>query len=418
MSTESTTDPPTGRDDFAADDVITIDGQPGLTVGQLAAIAFANDPPGPASLGTLFTGLGAAFAELFDLRSMCASSGCDNPASYIGVFVPPAAGKAPMPSVRYCETCASYLHAAGMFTGVTNLLGRPCRPPEPGSEGRHNTAIGWTHWPGTVGATIVSVTGCDPASPGCDNCYAALASSMPRLTRLDKYQGVAVDGKFTGVVKMHPHVLDAAVRKQRSHTWFHNSMSDTFHPKVPDGHIAYHFAIAAATPWHNWINLTKRHARMAALLTSARFVDLVVANFERTFPALTFPGWPLPNMAVGVSVEDQQHADMRMPHLERVADHVACVAVSAEPLLGPVDLTRWLDGPAHNKLWVIGGGESGPNHRPVNLDDLRSLRDQCHLAGVPYYLKQIGGRLPTSGGRMLDGEEHNEWPAMAYREAT
>lgn len=413
MST--TTDRP--PDEFDPDDVITIDGRPGLTVGQLAELAFGNDPPGgPVDLGTLLSGLSEAAREVLGVPNLCESSGCGNPASYIGTFVRPAGGDR-RPHTRYCERCASYLHAADMFTDVTNLLLRPSRPPEPGTEGRHNTAIGWTHWPGTVGATIVSVTGCDKASPGCDNCFAALASSMPRLTRLEKYQGVAVDGEFTGVVKTHPHVFDAAVRKQRSHTWFHNSMSDTFHPKVPDGHIAYHFAVAAATPWHNWINLTKRHARMSSLLTSARFVDLVVANFERAFPGREFPGWPLPNMAVGVSVENQEWADIRMPHLERVADHVACVFVSAEPLLGLVDLTAWFGGSVQGKWWAIGGLESGPGFRTTDPGHVRALRDQCADHKVPFYFKQWGGPRPTSGGRLLDGVEHNAWPAMAYREA-
>lgn len=354
------------------------------------------------------------FAPALGLNPTCSSSDCDRPAEYVGTFVNQWKPESTRTGVLYCQRCGYAVHASGMFFDVRTLFGQPAYPVLP-YLGKHGTAIGWTHWPGTEGRTIVSVTGCDPCSAGCDNCYAEKASSSPRLQRLDKYRGVAVDGKWTGVVKMHPHVLEDALRVRKRVTWFHNSMSDTFHPKVPDGHIAWHYAVASATPHHNWIDLTKRHGRLGALLTSAKFHDLILANWERRFPDRPYPGWPLPNVAVGVSVENQDAANMRMPHLERVTDQVACVFVSAEPLIGPVNLTRWLTGPARTKLWVIAGGESGPGHRPVDLDHVRDLRDQCADAGVPFYFKQVGGAKPTSGGRVLDGVESDGWPAMAYR---
>ncbi len=399
------------RDEFDPDEIITIDGQPTITVGRLAEIAFENEAAYRKSVEA--AGLGILL-DTVEAPDACEFEGCDRAAEYVGIFLDPVEPRYNEPGTAYCGRCGHRAYAEGRFADVETLFGQPAVPPEP-FEGKHGTGIGWTHMPGTRGETIVSVTGCDPVSPGCDNCYSALASSMPRLTRLDKYAGVAVDGKFTGLIKLHPQVLNEALAKRRRTTWFHNSMSDTFHAKVPDGHIAHHFAIAAATPWHNWIDLTKRHGRMASLLTSDAFRELVVVNWKRMFPDRPFPGWPLPNIAVGVSVEDQQRADLRMPHLERIVDHVACVFVSAEPLLGPVDLTRWLDGPGHDKLWVIAGGESGPNHRPVDLDHVRALRDQCALFGVPFYYKQQGGLRPTSGGRLLDGAESDQWPAMAYR---
>lgn len=398
------------RDEFGPDEVITIDGQPTITVGQLAEIAFTQEAAYRRSMYD--SGLGALLPP--PRTVICSTAGCDRPAEYVGRFVNHTNPDRDLDDVVYCQRCGYLTHAGGMFVDVTTLYGQPACPVVP-YLGKHGTAIGWTHFPGTEGRTIVSVTGCDPASAGCDVCYAERASSSPRLQRLPKYQGVAVNGKWTGVIKMHPQVLEDALRIRKRITWFHNSMSDTFHPRVPDGHIAWHYAVAAATPHHNWIDLTKRHGRLGALLTSTRFHDLIEANWNRRFPDRPFPGWPLPNVAVGVSVENQAAANMRMPHLIRVVDQVPCVFVSAEPLIGRVDLTPWLTGPARSKLWVIAGGESGPGHRPVDLDHVRDLRDQCHYAGVPFFFKQVGGLKPTSGGRELDGAESTEWPAMAYR---
>ena len=105
-----------------------------------------------------------------------------------------------------------------------------------------------------------------------------------------------------------------------------------------------------------------------------------------------------------------------MPELVKVADHASCCFVSGEPLLAEVDLTPWMTRFPAGQLWIIGGGQSGKDYQPVDLNHLRRLRDDCNAHGVPFYLKQIGGPRPTSGGRTLDGREHEEFPAMAYRE--
>lgn len=290
---------------------------------------------------------------------------------------------------------------------------------------KHGTAIGWTHWPGTKGETLIDVTGCDPASPGCGahlgpgNCYSAVLSSStgPRgLAHHPRYEGVAVDGQFTGVVRLHPEMLEVPLHHVNRRTYFHNSMSDTFHPKVPDSFIAAHLAVMAFTVRHNSLELTKRHSRLAALLRSAAFRDLVEVEYRRRFggdaPDIT---WPLPNVAFGVSVEDQERAEMRMPKLVEAAQYAECVFVSAEPLLGEVNLAPWLPHFPPGRLWVIGGGQSGPGYQPVQLEHLRRLRDDCGQFGVPFFLKQIGGRRPTSGGKTLDGREHVAFPSMAYR---
>lgn len=287
------------------------------------------------------------------------------------------------------------------------------------ADGRHGTKISWTHWPCTTGETLVTVTGCDPASTGCDHCFSAVLSSSPRLRDHPKYVDVAVDGKFTGLVRVTPEVLLDAARWTKRRTIFYNSMGDTFHPKVPDRFIARSWAMAAGTVRHNWINFTKRHDRLRALLRAPRFRDLVLAEYRGLFgPAAPLFDWPLPNVAVGVSVENQAAADMRMPRLMDLVEHAACLAVSAEPLVGEPDLSPWLGQARPGQMWVIAGGESGDDYRPVDLDHVRTVRDACTDAGAAFYFKQVGGRTPNAGGRLLDGVVHNDLPAMAYRTVT
>ncbi len=291
---------------------------------------------------------------------------------------------------------------------------------------KHGTAIGWTHWPGTKGETLIVVTGCDPVSPACGAplgpgfCYSAVLSSSHGpvgLARHPKYQGVAVAGQFTGLIRIHPEVFDQADRWRNPRTIFEDSMGDWLHPKVPDEIVALSVAVTAGTRRHNWLKLSKRHGRLGSLIPSPRFRDLVLTQYRRRYgPGAPLFDWPLPNLALGVTVEDQTWARNRMPQLVRVAEHAACCFVSGEPLLDEVDLTEWMPQFPTGKLWVIGGGQSGKNYQPVRFSHLRRLRDDCADHKVPFYLKQIGGPRPTSGGRQLDGREHDGFPAMAYRE--
>jgi protein gp37 len=297
----------------------------------------------------------------------------------------------------------------------------------PGVAGqKHGTAIGWTHWPRTRGVTLGAVTGCDPVSPACGMprgpgyCYSAVLSSSygpAGLARHPKYAGVAVDGQFTGVIKLHPAVFDEADRWRKSRTIFETSMGDWLHPKVPDEFVALSMAVTAGTLRHNWLKLSKRHGRLGSLIGSPRFRDLVLTQYRRRYgPSAPLFDWPLPNLALGITVEDQTWAGRRMPELVKVSEHAACCFVSAEPLLGTVDLTPWMPLFPAGQLWIIGGGQSGRSYQPVSLDDLRRLRDDCAKHQVAFWLKQIGGARPTSGGKTLDGCEHAELPAMAYRE--
>jgi protein gp37 len=189
-------------------------------------------------------------------------------------------------------------------------------------------------------------------------------------------------------------------------------MSDLFHDAIPDRYIAEVFAVMALAPQHTFQVLTKRHARMRSLLTNGHWLMSVAVAMEARQPysidAFEPPLLPLPNVWLGVSIENQHWADIRVPKL---LDTPAAVRfLSAEPLLGPVDLAEYvrcgddrLGHTCHGCTvdWVITGGESGTGARPMHPDWARSLRDQCTSAGVPFLFKQWGEWAPV-----LDNATH------------
>jgi len=294
------------------------------------------------------------------------------------------------------------------------------------------THIEWTE------ATWNPLAGCTAVSPGCDRCYAARDASG-RLVHLPLYAGLAKAGVFTGEVRLAPERLDQPLRWRKPRRIFVNSMSDLFHEKVPDEYIARVFATMAAAEQHTFQVLTKRHGRMRALLSSEQFQG-AVQGLRLDLVGLTLPWakWPLPNVWLGVSAEDQHWADIRIPVL---LDTPAAVRwISAEPLLGPIELQwcaginaieqDWIaggTGAAHPFLdWVVVGGESGPGARPIHPDWAGDLRDQCTGAGVPFLFKQWGewchqdqlapdvwARIRVgkkAAGRLLDRRTWDEYP--------
>jgi protein gp37 len=275
------------------------------------------------------------------------------------------------------------------------------------------TSIEWTD------KTWNPVRGCSLVSPGCTNCYAmkqAHRFSAPGrpyagLTVLTEHHGP----RWSGVVRTVPEMLAEPLRWRKPCRIFVNSMSDLFHESVPDEYISAVFAVMAACPQHTFQILTKRAERMAAWFTNrsrAPIDDLTSAAyavFSKTHPGggaterATCPArgawtWPLPNVWIGVSVEDQQRADERIPCLLRIP--AAVRFLSCEPLLGPLDLKlhpmREGAGPRPFKAsgidWVIIGGESGPGARPFDLAWGRSIVEQCKAAGVPVFMKQLGSQ--------------------------
>lgn len=239
-----------------------------------------------------------------------------------------------------------------------------------------------------VDKTWNPVTGCTKISPGCKYCYAERAAR-----RLAGRFGYPVNEPFR--VTLHPDRLDQPLRWREPRMILVCSMSDLFHEDIPTEFIIRIFDTIRATPHHIYQVLTKRPARMLSLLKH---------------PLGMLTAWPLPNVWLGVTAENQQTADKRIPLLLQTP--AAVRFVSCEPLLGSVDLSRYLSCPecggsgyavnGHGSGepcgcnagpwldWVIVGGESGPGARPMHPDWVRSLRDQAQAAGISFLFKQWG----------------------------
>jgi protein gp37 len=240
------------------------------------------------------------------------------------------------------------------------------------------SAIEWTE------VTWNPVTGCDRVSAGCEHCYAATLAKRLKAMGAAKYQNdgcAATSGPGFGLT-LHPQVLVEPLRWRAPRVVFVNSMSDLFHAQVPISFINDVFQVIAETPQHTYQVLTKRSMRLRRI---AEKLD-----------------WPK-NLWMGVSVENARVLN-RVDHLREVP--AAVRFLSCEPLLGPLDGIK-LDGID----WVIAGGESGPDHRMMDIAWARGIRDACKGEGVPFFFKQWGGRTSKSLGRMLDGEMWDEMPA-------
>lgn len=326
-----------------------------------------------------------------------------------------------------------------------------------------NSSIEWTD------ATWNPVRGCSIVSKGCTNCYAMKfahrfsgpGKAFAGLTTLSKGGPV-----WNGKIKLVPEMLDQPMRWKQPRRIFVNSMSDLFHEDIPDEFIDRVFAVMALSPQHTFQILTKRPGRMKEWFeerwqgTPAQRIEFeglppldipaggetgregqveeACEEFLQAFK-LADPGkkhlwtpegsckamqwkWPLPNVWLGVSVEDQKTADERIPLLLQTPAAVRWI--SAEPLLGPVSF-RWAKwhnyypegwrerGESQGHLdgmkgidWIVVGGESGPGARPMNPEWPRAIRDQCVAAGVPFFFKQWGGWAPeiVSAGGNLGGD--------------
>ena len=335
------------------------------------------------------------------------------------------------------------------------------------------TGISWAD------ATWNPVVGCAVVSPGCTNCYAMRdAARVIRCAnganRASHYEGLVEPSKagpvWTGKVARAPdHILTKPLSWRKPRRVFVNSMGDLFHESVPDEWIDRVFAIMVLAPQHTFQVLTKRARRMQNYCrnveTPRRIAEVAFILMMKFDLDILFGAWPLPNVWLGVTAEDQTRANERIPDL--LATPAALRFVSVEPMLGPVDLRnvspadkyeidalngydfdQGLVGPRLD--WVICGGESGPDARPMHPDWARSLRDQCKAARAPFFFKQWGewhpcqmidstcypmpGHAPFDSwttpvfddhphdgwnwhrlgarraGHLLDGREHHEFP--------
>jgi len=305
------------------------------------------------------------------------------------------------------------------------------------------TNISWTT------ETWNPIVGCSIDTKGCTNCYAMRqAWRFSHNPSTPQYHGTAklVNGNpvWTGKMNLAQKAMLKPLHHKKPTTYFVNSMGDLFHENVPDEWIDQVFAVMAMRPQHTFQILTKRAERMRKYMTSlkspSRKFDILLAG-RRTGVTLretkdiddAISTLPLPNVWLGVSCEDQTTADLRIPALLQTP--AAIRFVSCEPLLGPVDF-HFIDGtisalhgieqvarengyiPGKYELteqldWVICGGESGPNARPMHPDWARSLRDQCVDAGVPFHFKQWGEFAPWDGDNW---EIPDGWDDVACRD--
>ena len=335
--------------------------------------------------------------------------------------------------------------------------------------------IEWT------GDTWEVTAGCSRVSSGCENCYAEklVGTRFYGMAKRREHDGVANGSpldlslnvinpktkKWNGHIELLEMNIDHPLKKKKPTVYFVNSRSDLFHEKVPFEYIDKVFAVMALCPRHRFQVLTKRPERMAEYLTKTRPIQLLdgdpfdeISTNEFVSGEITEitggedrgihgrllrEGWPLPNVWLGTSVEDQDAADKRIPQL------LACPAIgrfiSAEPLIGQVFLEipygcrscnhsgpqvfarqgcRQCGGTGDEPSigGVIAGGESGPfdDVRMCRLEWFRSIKDQCEGAGVPFFMKQMGVKchdfsddhapcLETKIGTGKGGDP-SEWP--------
>lgn len=234
-----------------------------------------------------------------------------------------------------------------------------------------NSRIEWTE------STWNPVTGCTKISAGCKNCYAERMAFRLQAMGSDNY----VNGFRLTV---HPDVLAVPLRWRQPRTIFVNSMSDLFHRDVPTDFILQTFDIFNKAPQHRFQILTKRSDRLLQLNHRLHWSQ---------------------NVWMGVTVE---HADytFRIDHLRQT--NAVVKFLSLEPLLAPIENIN-LDGID----WVIVGGESGPGARPVESEWVTDIRDQCLMAGVPFFFKQWGGVNKKKAGRLLEGRTWSQMPHLA-----
>jgi protein gp37 len=258
------------------------------------------------------------------------------------------------------------------------------------------------------------VLGCSKISAGCANCYAIrhvhrmAGNPNPKIADATSWLTVLENGQsnWTGKIRLIENRLLDPLRWRQPRRIFVCSLSDLFNHDNPDNNIDRVFATAALCPQHTFMVLTKSPHRMMQYWSDLRrrlnLIFGIAANIDcsevdRTWASMMSHPRPLPNVWLGVSVEQQATAEIRITNLLRTPAVVRFV--SAEPLLGPLDLRRWL---GNGIDWIITGGESGSGARPMHPDWARSLVQQCKASGVPIFVKQI-----LDGGRKIPFEM---WP--------
>lgn len=230
------------------------------------------------------------------------------------------------------------------------------------------SSIEWTEM------TWNPTTGCSKISAGCKFCYAEIMSKRLQAMGIEKY-------KDAFKVRVHPDQLNIPYTWKTSKIVFVNSMSDLFHPDISLKFIKQVFAVMNDNPQHVFQVLTKRAERLLELHTELKWTH---------------------NIWMGVSVENEKVKD-RIDFLRKTKAKVKFL--SCEPLIGPLPKMNL------KKIdWVIVGGESGQNPRPMDADWVLDIQDQCKKFDVAFFFKQWGGRNKKANGRLLNGRTYDEMP--------
>ncbi len=278
----------------------------------------------------------------------------------------------------------------------------------------NRTGIEWCSY------TWNPVTGCTPVSPACEHCW---AKRMAR--RLAGRAGYPADEPFR--VTLHPERLEEPLRVREPQRIFVVSMGDLLHDAVPDEFIAAVFGVMLFARHHTFQVLTKRAERLRDWSASASVAICAAAHYQfrgerdladairRRATIDDWGPWPLPNVWLGVTAENQREADYRIPLLLRTPAAVRFVSI--EPMLGPIDLwginghplgCEGLFGCEPKLDWLILGGETGPGARPMQPDWVRSLRHDCAAVRVPFFFKRMGSAWP--GDQLPDEFKVRQFP--------
>lgn len=273
------------------------------------------------------------------------------------------------------------------------------------------------------------VSGCSKVSPGCAGCWmeaeARLRQNHPVVSVRCLHEGLLTDdGRWNGTIRLNEHLLDLPLRKQKQEVWA--IWTDLFHESVSDQDRDRAFAVMAMEQRHWFIVVTKRpdvaYRYLDGLEGEAPMLTRTKRILKHVPPAKNSAtanlAWPLKNIIVLITMEDQDRADIRGPWAKRIASMGWTVGALCEPLLSKVDLGYWtdfcnthdfpggfcIDCPDQRPVfsWIITGGESGRNARPVHPDWVRTLRDFAGTMGTPFLFKQWGEWRPP-----VDDEEYN-----------
>jgi len=262
------------------------------------------------------------------------------------------------------------------------------------------TNIEWVARPGTTPESWNPVAGCSKVSEGCANCYAERMARRLKAMGVPQYRDVVDEDGWTGEIVTVPSQLEKPLRWREPRTVFACSMSDLFHPDVPEDWIWSVIEVMWKADRHTFMLLTKRAARMVDVLSHSMW----------------FLNEPPQNIWLGVTAENQTQANMRVQTLLELRN-TAVLFASLEPLLEEVDLwpnlipIRRLGGPDHVSLdWVIVGGESGPGARRCDPAWVRRVLEDCEIASVPAFVKQMGSTWAREQGLRGKGGDPAEWP--------